>query len=213
MEAFQGQYKDGTNGTRDFRMVSALYLIFRIAALLQYFGNQISYDILVWLTTALILISTSLFFSNARPYKMDHSNTFDSLLLALLSIQALISLLVKYLHNHRYSYLFGLTGLLTMGIPHAALALYILYFISKKIRFLQCLKRKCRYVSSTVLWDKHSPNEANNGLDTDSLPDRLVNPDEYEPLIPAVNQSEHQSESYAVQARVTPMNTYGFIGD
>ena len=68
-------------------------------------------------------------------------------------------------------------------------------------------------MSSTVHWDKHSPNEANNGLDTDSLPDRLVNPDEYEPLIPAVNQSEHQSESYAVQARVTPMNTYGFIGD
>ena len=27
-----------------------------------------------------------------------------------------------------------------------------------------------------------------NGLDTDSLSDRLVNPDEYEPLIPAVNQ-------------------------
>jgi len=33
MEAFQGQYKDGTNGTRDFRMVSALYLIFRIGVL------------------------------------------------------------------------------------------------------------------------------------------------------------------------------------
>jgi len=54
MEAFQGQYKDGTRttGTRDIGMVSALYLIFRIAAHLQYFGNQISRDILVWLTTA-----------------------------------------------------------------------------------------------------------------------------------------------------------------
>jgi len=31
MEAFQGQYKDGTNGTWDFRIVSALYLIVRIA--------------------------------------------------------------------------------------------------------------------------------------------------------------------------------------
>jgi len=96
MEAFQGQYKDGTNGTQDFRMVSALYLIFRIAALLQYFGNQISYDVYVWLTTAVVLaVHSSLFISNIRPYKRDHSNTVDSLLLALLSIQALISLLVK----------------------------------------------------------------------------------------------------------------------
>jgi len=211
MEAFQGQYKDGTNGTRDFRMVSALYLIFRIAALLQYFGNQISYDTLVWLTTAVVFASTSLFFSNARPYKMDHSNTFDSLLLALLSIQALLNLLVKYLH--RYNNLIGLTVLLIMGIPHAALTLYILYIISKKIQILQYLKRKCQCLSSAVHWDKHSLNAANNELDTDSLPDRLVNPDEYEPLIPAVNHSEHQSESHTVQARVTPMNTYGFIDD
>ena len=30
VESFQGQYKDGTNGTRDFRMVSASFLILRI---------------------------------------------------------------------------------------------------------------------------------------------------------------------------------------
>ena len=50
------------------------------------------------------------------------------------------------------------------------------------------------------------------GPDTDSLPDRLVNPEEYEPLIPAVKQQgteNFQNESYTVQARVTPMNTYG----
>ena len=38
VEAFQGHYKDGTNGTRDFRIVSALYLVFRIAGLFQYLG-------------------------------------------------------------------------------------------------------------------------------------------------------------------------------
>ena len=30
MEAFQGSYKDGTNGTRDYRAVSALYLVCRV---------------------------------------------------------------------------------------------------------------------------------------------------------------------------------------
>ena len=123
---------------------------------------------------------------------MDHSNTVDSLLLALLSIQALISLLVKYLRNPRYSYLIGSTGLITMGIPHAALVSYILYIISKKIRILQHLKRKYRCLLSTFHLSNHSLS-GYSGLDTDSLPDRLVNPDEYEPLIPAVNHREHQN--------------------
>ena len=147
---------------------------------------------------------------------MDHSNTVDSLLLALLSIQTLISLLVKYLRNPRYSYVVGLTGLIIMSIPHAALVLYILYIISKKTRILQYLKRKCRCLLSKARWNNHSLTEANNGyggLDTDSLPDRLVNPDEYEPLIPAVNHKQDQSESYAVPARVTAMNSYGLFDD
>jgi len=49
---------------------------------------------------------------------------------------------------------------------------------------------------------------------TDFLPDRLVNSDEYEPLIPAVNQQgteNFQNESYTVHDRVTPMNTYGIV--
>ena len=39
VESFQGQYKDGTNGARDFRMVSALFLILRIL-ILSLFVNQ-----------------------------------------------------------------------------------------------------------------------------------------------------------------------------
>jgi len=78
MEAFQGQYKDGTNGTRDFRIVSALYLIFRIAVLLDYLcgnhdrGNHAH----GWLTAAVVLVSTSLFFAILRPYKVIYLNDY-----------------------------------------------------------------------------------------------------------------------------------------
>jgi len=119
---------------------------------------------------------------------VNHFNTTDSLFLALMSIQVLIVLFVKYLPNQRYSHVFGVTGLLTMGIPHAALVLYILCIISKKIRILQHLKGKCRRLYSKLCQKMDSQPEDNNGLDADSLPDRLVNPDEYEPLIPVVNQ-------------------------
>jgi len=63
--------------------------------------------------------------------------------------------------------------------------------------------------------NKHSLVEANNdhdGHDTDSLPDRLVNPNEYEPLIPAVNHQGTENDSDTTQTRVTPMNTYGIVG-
>ena len=138
-----------------------------------------------WLTTAVTFVSTSLFFAIMKPYKVNHLNTIDTLFLALLSIQVLIILFVKYLPNQRYSNVIGVTGLLTMGIPHAALVLYIMCIISKRIRIIQHLKRKCRCLYSIPCWHKHSQAE---GLDTDSLPDRLVNPDEYDPLIPTVNQ-------------------------
>ena len=192
MEAFQGQYKDGTNGTRDFRMVSALCLVFRIAALCGDAGNGRGFDHAYgWLATAAILVCTLLFFAIVRPYKVYHLNTTDTILLAMLCIQVLMWLFVKYLPNQKYSNLVGMTALLAMGIPHAAFVLYILYIVSKKIRILQHLKGKCQCLLNIVCWNKHSLTEAINGIDTDSLPDRLVNPSEYEPLIPAVNQQEH----------------------
>ena len=210
LEAFQGQYKDGTNGTRDFRMVSALYLVFRIAVLFGFSGNHDMSSFnhaYIWLATAVAFVCTLLFFAIVRPYKVNNRNTIDTLLLAMLNVQILIIMFVKYLPNQRHSHVIGITGLLAMGIPHAAFLLYILYIVLKKIRILQDLKRKCRCLLSTVHWNNHSLTEANNGyggLDTDSLPDRLENPDEYEPLIPAVNHREHQSE-YAVPARLTPI--------
>ena len=57
-------------------------------------------------------------------------------------------------------------------------------------------------------------NSDDGGHDTDSLPDRLVNPNEYEPLIPAVNHQgteNLESDSDTVQSKVTPMNTYGIL--
>ena len=214
MEAFQGQYKDGTNGTRDFRIVSALYLVFRIAGLLTYLDSPHSFERAYGFVIGVIVsVSTSLFFAIVRPYKVHNWNIVDSLLLALLSIQGLIFLLAKSSPNQKYNHVYAVTGLLAMGIPHAALVLYILYIVSKKIRISEHLKGKCQCLLSIVCWNKHSLAEDNNGLDTDSLPDRLVNPNEYEPLIPAMNQRGTDSDSYAAQARLTPMNTYGSVGN
>ena len=50
VESFQGQYRDGTNGTRDFRMVSASFLI------LEFFVSIILGSTLLLLVPHLVLI-------------------------------------------------------------------------------------------------------------------------------------------------------------
>ena len=190
IEAFQGQYKDGTNGTRDFRIVSALYLVFRIAVLFGYSSNHNSDNHAYgWQMTAVVCGSASLFFSIIRPYKVKYFNAIDSIILALPALLALIC--QDIFANHGQTSVtptLVVCGLLIIGLPHATLMLYILYIVSKKIGIYQCLIEKCRCLLSMVCRKKHSL-----ALDTDSLPDRLVNPDEYEPLIPAAARDWHLS--------------------
>jgi len=92
------------------------------------------------------------------------------------------------------------------------LVVYILYIVFKKIGSLQCIKGKCQCPLNMVFRKKHSQGEASNGhggLDTDSLPHRLVNPEEYKPLIAAVNQQVAGNFEIAAEARVSPINSYG----
>ena len=82
VEKFQGCYKDGVNGTKDFRSLAGLYLVVRIA-LLTTAGYYNSYAA-GWLLRATIIIAASLLVAIARPYKGNYTNVLESLILALL---------------------------------------------------------------------------------------------------------------------------------
>jgi len=124
-----------------------------------------------------------------RPYKLNYFNAIDSIILVCLSCNPWCASLFC-IYQIKSTTIQSVIELLIVGIPHAALMLYILYFILKKTKILLCLKRKYQHLLSMFCLKKTSLVEANSddgGHDTDSLPDRLVNPNEYEPLIPAVN--------------------------
>ena len=185
--------------------------------LLRFLGKLHSFDnAFGWLTTAVVLVTTSLFFAIIKPYKVNYFNAIDSIILDLLALQSLIGQFILYLPNQRYSHAIAIIGLLIMGIPHAALVVCIVHIVLKRFGSLQCLKGKCQCLLSMVCWKKHSLAEVSNGhggQDTDSLPDRLVNPDEYEPFIPAVNQQEADNFQIAPKARSSPMNSYVTAGN
>ena len=83
IEAFQGHYKDGTNGTRDFRYFSFLYFILRCLLMLSYsftLGANF-YPI----ATFLIMVSALLIIT-VRPYKRECYNILHAFLLSAIAL-------------------------------------------------------------------------------------------------------------------------------
>jgi len=74
--------------------------------------------------------------------------------------------------------------ILLLGVPHITLMFYICYKLAGKTGITRCLKvciltarKKCQANANV----KSTP-------DTDSMPDRMINPGEYEPLLPNTNK-------------------------
>jgi hypothetical protein len=94
IEAFQGSYKDGTNGSRDYRTLPALYLLMRwVFAIsnLTYIGIPI-----VLLIAASIFMILAAFFGLARPYKTRRHNLVDVAIYSLVAIQSLYIYVIFY---------------------------------------------------------------------------------------------------------------------
>ena len=171
-ESFQGQYKDGTNGTRDYRMVSASFIILRILIVASFIDHH--YLKLNSFGHTLLLASASCFYAITRPYKSNLMCTFDILALFLLEV---LAVLTSVPITRSYP-LYTLLTMLLLGLPHMVLICYICYVLAKKAGIPQCLKRKYE-----ILKRRMHACQVETGVetesDTDSLPDRLINPERY----------------------------------
>ena len=85
VESFQGQYKDGTNGTHDFRMVSASFLILRIVVLFLFLNHHRLLSHTSILQGAFFACASSIH-AITRPYKLNFMNNVDIIILFLLEI-------------------------------------------------------------------------------------------------------------------------------
>ena len=177
VESFQGQYKDGTNGTHDFRMVSATFLILRIL-ILAFFIDRHHYE-QNSSVQCVILAVASCFYAVVKPYKLNFMNNVDIVILFLLAV-----FLVATSHSvsHHFPYVL-LISVLLLGIPHMVLILYVCYRLTKKAGITQCLKRKHKALKGCILAITHTSADVEAESDTGSLPDRLINPEEYEPVL------------------------------
>ena len=91
---------------------------------------------------------------------------------------------------------------------------YICYELAKKAGITQSLQMKyqtlktfCLAIRST----RQAETDVETGLDVSSLPDRLINPEEYEPVV--LTMEEHRvaepTDSIIDPRKLTPVYTYG----
>ena len=212
VESFQGQYKDGTNGTRDFRMVSASFLILRILILCLFLNHRRSLSRTLEMQGALFACATCIH-AITRPYKFNFMNNVDIVILFL--VETLI--FVTSSSPLPYSIL-GSTLLLL--VPHMTLIFYICHKFAKKIGITQYLKkmykalRRCMQATRPTS-EAEADVEAES--DTGSLPDRLINPGEYKPVLltteecTAAEPTEDKEPVNEEPRKLIPVYTYGSI--
>ena len=87
MDAFQGCYKNGTEGTRDYRYFAGLYFVFRILLFSDLFHN-LGFESAIG--PSIFLVSFSLLFALCRPYKRNIYNIVDSVFHAVFAILAFL---------------------------------------------------------------------------------------------------------------------------
>ena len=185
-DAFNGCYKDGTNGTWDYCYFAGFYLLLRILHLLIY-----TYDLLyssgvihhVCITVVILL------FVFCRPYKKNLFNILDSFFFLFALLNVMIVNLSVYLLA-------------------AVLVLYFIVFILSKILLkVQCrcfLKLKAFVDRVTDEQKVRTNREDGQGGD---LPDRLVNPEGYRLLSEPPTQRGDQNSC----DNTRPVATYGIV--
>ena len=163
-DAFNGCYKDGTNGTWDYRYFAGFYLLFRIINLIRYTGNQ---QIVSWTAIALLL------FAPCRPYKKNLFNILDSI--------SILLYLLKVLGFH----IFGTVGAVILVLY------FIVYVLSTILLKVQC---RCFLKLKSFVDRMTDEQSVQTNREDGDLPYRLVNPEGYRLLSePATQRGDQNS--------------------
>ena len=134
MDAFQGCYKNGTNGTRDCRYFSAVYLFVRImffviAAL------SLGYSVVTFYFLAGVLFSLfAILIAITQPYKSSIYNIIDTTLIHVVALFHFFALGRRLAHSE-YHLLHSLTGIMQLSfslIPLVYIFIVIVNFFRSK---------------------------------------------------------------------------------
>ena len=185
----QGCFKNGTTpGTRDYRWFAGLYLLLRIV-IIAVIGQRY-YPLFLIVVPCIVVVLVAIL----RPYRIDFYNKLDSVFWMVFTIG-----------SSWYVYVVAFEELTLEGIKLFSLIplLYLIGFVAW--RLITFVGRKCRPLIAKR--KKLSSTTDREGINTedDQLPDRLLQPSEYTPLVSASKRLTLTSDT---QQSVQSNDTY-----
>ena len=177
IETFQNCYKDGLNGTYDFRFLSSVpFFLFLIFVLLSTIPGTTKFNSHIYLAgcISLVFIILGIIISYVRPFKSLYNNfsfTFHFAVFSFMGVVGIIWYEDHIMSAHSLAMLFTCLSLL----PHIFALATLVYHILRRIRFF---RTKCQRLSEMIS-AKFRQSQADIA---ESLPDRLQNSSAYKTL-------------------------------
>ena len=185
MDAFHGSFKDGTDGTRDCRYFSAVYLG---TGFLLYIAFGFTPNIYFWPLTAMAHVSICILHVLFQPYKRALYNNVACIMYLLIALYSILFMAVitavTYAPGelHFSIILFAILG----PLPELYIVGVFMHWLIYKKKLLHTILQKLH------IWN---PSEIAQ-IDFDELlPDRLANPVEYERLLSDPAGCEEDNEA------------------
>ena len=188
-DVFQGCYKNRTDGKNDYRYFAAFYFILRIIILLINVHNNVVG--LRWAISTAVLIIGSLLFALLRPYKKNWLNILDSVILALLGLAALW-VFYGIETQGRWIQL----SVFIAALPLMYFVMYVAYRLLSWLGILQKCQQKSKNICQSLQqrWQGHNFRQQEM-CDEEQLPERMMNPCEYQQLPQNNNNNEDEDGS------------------
>ena len=168
-----------------------------------------------------LFVGASILYAVMRPYKSNLSSNIDYLILALLGIISIELMSASWHIKTGVFRQYFLVSMLLLSVPHIVLIFYICYVLAKKAGIIQCLKRKYETFKRCVQSTRNSSQaetDTEAESDTGSLPDRLINPEEYEPVLLTAEKHTAAEATESIdpagnkeERKLSPVYTYGSI--
>ena len=232
VEVFQGCYKDGTNGTPDRRYFAGIYFMFRVVIFSLLVTFPVSFPNLATLLLSLQFICTigAVLITFLQPYKVSFYNKLDAAVFGILALvyAILLYLYMFFLTQSRSTAAVAIFHILVL-LPLVYMTVFIVYWLLScrgtwNQKLLQLIRRgrSVDFGSREHLTRGSGPStpatsHRRSDFDDYSIPDRIINPEDYVNMtgarvqiipLPSHEASEDHSSDEHLPVVITEKKSY-----
>ena len=158
LKLFQGCFKDGTNGTRDYRWFSIFYFVLRFLVFITHILCYSGTPHVPFLLPGLVLLISALTILILQPYKRSIYNSMDGVMLAFAAIICFLQTIMTLVPDTTFGKLLQIAIEIGMFTPIFGILLYLVYRSLKLCRAKLC-HQKPESIEGDLLSDRMQDSE------------------------------------------------------